>query len=276
MRILIDEIMRYIVILNYSVYLAEISKYERIEKLHDIERSSFFKIMNAYQPASYLKLRRHREPYNKDENNAIKRLQELNLVEVRDKKKSFMGREIFYVLTTCGLFYIFSNLLSYPPQLLTKYQHNIILSTLLSPYFEVDTIERSTARFYSVITQYLQECCSTTLHRIETIRKFNTTPSNTNVKDEERHAQILESDLQWHAKVIAFELGVMYSQSNILVTVNSDDVANDSARVAMYELETTMKTILSKDKKFIHLLEVVHADFGHGYEELMELKEKQY
>ena len=42
------------------------------------------------------------------------------------------------------------------------------------------------------------------------------------------------------------------------------------------ELETTMKTILSKDKKFIHLLEVVHADFGHGYEELMELKEKQY
>ncbi|MFY9797958.1 MAG: hypothetical protein WAJ93_19890 [Candidatus Nitrosopolaris sp.] len=268
--------MRYIVILNYSGYLAEISKYERVEKLNEIERSAFFKIMNAYQPVSYLKLRRHREPYNKDEYNAIKRLQELNLVKVRNKKKTFMGRDISYVLTTYGLFYIFSNLVSYPPQLLTKYQYNIILNTLLSPYFEVDTMERSTARFYSVITQYLQECCRTTLHRIDTIGKYETVTGNNDIKDGERLAKILESDLQWHAKLAAFKLGIMYNQSNILVTVNSDDIANDSARVAMYELETTMKTILSKDKKFIHLLKMVHADFGHGFEELMEMKDKQY
>jgi len=94
--------------LNYSRYLAEISTYEGVEKLREIERSSFFKIMNAYRPASYLRLRRHREPYNKDEQDAIMRLREFNLVEeVRDKRKSFLGREIFYVLTTSGLFYIF-------------------------------------------------------------------------------------------------------------------------------------------------------------------------
>lgn len=259
--------------MNYSAYLAEISKYERPEKLHEIERSSFFKIMNSYRPASYLKLRRHREPYSKDEHNAIKRLQEYDLVAVQDKRKSFIGREIIYVLTTYGLFYIFSNLLSYPPQLLTKYQHNIILDTLLFPYFEVDTIERSTARLYSVVTQYLQDCCRTTLHRIDTIKKFSTTPNNINVKDGERHEKILESDLQWHAKVLAFKLGVMYSESNILVMVNSDDVAIDSARVAMYELESTMKTILSRDKKFIQLLKVVQTDFGNGYKELIELKD---
>ncbi|MFZ0513261.1 MAG: hypothetical protein WAM14_16750 [Candidatus Nitrosopolaris sp.] len=262
--------------MNYSGYLAEISKYERLEKLGEIERSSFFKIMNAYHPASYLKLRRHREPYNKDEHNAIKRLQEYNLVEVQDKRKSFLGSETFYVLTTYGLFYIFSNLLSYPPQLLTRYQRNIVLNTLLFQYFEVDTIERSTARFYSVITQYLQECCRTTLHRINTIKKSTAAPpTNMNVKDGERHAKILESDLQWHAKVIAFKLGVMYSESNILVMVNSDDVVNDSATVAMYDLESTMKTILSKDKRFMQLLKVVQGDFGYGYKELVELKEEQ-
>jgi hypothetical protein len=260
--------MRYIVILNLSGYLAEISKYVRVDKLNEIERSTFFKIMNTYQPATYLKLRRHREPYNKDEYDAIKRLQELNLVEVRNKKKSFMGKEIFYVLTSYGLFYIFSNLVSYPPQLLTKYQHNIILNTLLCPYFEVETIEHSTARFYSVITRYLQECCRTTLHRIDT----HTATSNL-TKDEARLAKILESDLQWHAKVAAFKLAVMYSQSNILMMVNSEDIVNDSARVAMYELETTMKANLSKDKKFIHLLKEVHADFGHGFEELSDVKD---
>jgi len=96
-----------------------------------------------------------------------------------------------------------------------------------------------------------------------------------NVKngDRERHAKILESDLQLNAKLIAFRLGVMYSESNILVMVNSDDVADDSARVAMYELESTMKTILSKDKKFMQLLKVVQVDFECAFKEFMELKE---
>ncbi len=260
--------------MNYSVYLAEISKYKRLEKLEEIERSSFLKIMNSYRPPSYLKLRRHRESYSKDEYDAMKRLQERNLIEVQDKRKSFMGREIVFVLTTFGLFYIFSNLMSYPPQLLTKYQHNVILNTLLFPYFEVDTIERSTARLYSVVTQYLQDCCRTTLHRIDISKKSATPSIISNIRDQERHSKISESDLQWHAKVLAFKLGIMYSESSILVMVNSVDVANDSARVAMYELESTMKTILSKDKKFVQLLKVVQADFGNGYKELMELNDR--
>ena len=263
--------------MNYSGYLAEISTYKTVEKLREIERSCLFKIMNAYQPASYLRFRRHREPYNKDEKDAINRLREFNLVEeVQDKRKSFLGREILYVLTAYGLFYIFSNQLSYPPQLLARYQHNIILNTLLIPYFEVNTIERSTARFYSAITQYLRECCGATLHRIDTIKKFTTAnPTNMNLNDEdlERHAKILESDLQSHVKVIAFKLAIMYSESNILEVVNSDVAADDNARVAMYELESTMKRILSKDKKFMQLLKVVQVDFEYGYNELKKLKE---
>ena len=41
------------------------------------------------------------------------------------------------------------------------------------------------------------------------------------------------------------------------------------------DLESTMKTILSKDKRFMQLLKVVHGDFGYGCKELVELKEEQ-
>jgi hypothetical protein len=99
------------------------------------------------------------------------------------------------------------HILNYPPQLLTRYQHDIILKTLLFQYFEVETIEGSTACFYSVITRYLQECCRMTLQRGDVVKKSTTgTPIPMNVKEAERHTKILQSDLQWHAKVIAFKL----------------------------------------------------------------------
>ena len=82
--------------MDYSGYLAEISTYKTVEKLREIETSCLLKIMNAYQPASYLRFRRHREPCNKAEKESINRLREVNLVEeVQDKRKSFLGREYY-------------------------------------------------------------------------------------------------------------------------------------------------------------------------------------
>src|SRR5207248_3108907 len=105
--------------------------------------------------------------------------------------------------------------------------------------------------------------------RIDVVKKSTKgTSIPMNVKD----TKILESDLRWHAKVIAFKLAIMYSESSILQMANPDDVANDSATVTMYELESTMKTILSKDNKFMQLLEIVYTDFGDGYKVLMKGK----
>jgi hypothetical protein len=36
-----------------------------------------------------------------------------------------------------------------------------------------------------------------------------------------------------------------------------------------------MKTLLSKDNKFMELLQLVEKEFGDGYKEFMELKKKQ-
>jgi hypothetical protein len=263
--------------LNYSTYLEETLSYQRIERLQDIERSTFFKIMNATQPAFYLRLRRSRGTFTKDELDAIYRLKELKLIEEgQDKKRSFLGKDIFYELTTSGLFYIFTNQLSYPPSLLARYNQNVILDTLLFPYFELESIERATSGFYHVITQYLHDCCITTSQRIDSVKKAGAVTSNAHLKNgNERHIKLLESDLQWQAKLMGFKLGLTYAESNILLMANSEEGATDNSRVALYELESKMKLSLSKDKRFMQFLEMVHSDFNCGYKELTELQKKE-
>jgi hypothetical protein len=111
----------------------------------------------------------------------------------------------------------------------------------------------------------------TTLGRIDTIKKSTTAnPPEMDPGDQKRHVELLESDLRLHAKVIAFKLGVAHSESTILAMANSDGAANDSSRVALYDLESSMKTVLSKDKKFMQLLKAVQVDFANGYKELVE------
>jgi hypothetical protein len=46
--------MQYAAILDYSRYLEEISAYKRVGELRDMERSAFFKVMNAFSHLSIL------------------------------------------------------------------------------------------------------------------------------------------------------------------------------------------------------------------------------
>ena len=153
---------------------------------------------------------------------------------------------------------------SYPPELLIKYKDNIMLKTLLYPYFEEETIKHCTARFYSAITQYLRECCQTTLHALEN------TKSTSNIEDRGMQAKQLEFDLEWHIKALGFKLVVMYNESNMLIT--NPDLSNDNARIALYEVENEMKTLLSKDDKFMGLTLALKKEFEDGYKELVDLK----
>jgi hypothetical protein len=244
---------------NYSTFVSAIFDYKRIE-LTGSEKSSLLKIMSGHSSAfkitSYIKSRRQPTIY-KNEYAAIGRLQELNLIEEQGR---FLRGAIYYKLTTFGLFYIFSRMSSYPPKLLTRYQDNILLKTLLYPYFEIYTIKSCTARLYSVLIQYLRECCETTLCRLEEIK--------TAIKsgDQERHVKGLQSDLEWHVRILGFKLAIMYNESNILGS--NPDVANDNTKVAFYELESTMKMLLSKDNRFINLLNSIEKEFLEGYKEL--------
>jgi hypothetical protein len=156
---------------------------------------------------------------------------------------------------------------TYSPKLLVKYQDNILLKTLLYPYFEIDTIKSSTARLYSAITHYLRTCCETTLYSLNIIK------STTRTEDWDRYTKGLESELGWHAKTMGFKMAIMYNESNILGT--NPDIDNDDAKLAFYELESAMKTTLSKDDRFMHLLDIVQKEFGEGYKELMDLRRQR-
>jgi hypothetical protein len=255
---------------DYSAYFSAIAKYQRV-KLGETERSSLLRIINAPEStskiASYFKLKRRQAArFNDDHYASIKILQNIDLIEDAQEEK-FLRGATYYRLTTWGLFYTLSNMVNYPPQLFMKYQNNVILKTLLYPYFEADTIENCTSRLYSVLTQYLHEACNITLDKLEAIK------SMTDTKDKERHIKGLQFDLESHAKVLGFKLAVMYNESNILTT--NPDVMDDNAKVALYELESSMKIRLSRDNRFMQFLQVVQKDCQDGYKELTRLKERE-
>ncbi|HZA07534.1 MAG TPA: hypothetical protein VE619_07515, partial [Nitrososphaeraceae archaeon] len=116
------------------------------------------------------------------------------------------------------------------------------------------------------ITHYLKICCETTLNTLNIIKGSKT-------EDRDRYTRGLESELEWRAKILGFKIAIMYNESSILGT--NPDIDNDNAKVAFYELESAMKATLSKDDKFMHLLDIVQKEFGEGYKELIDLRRRR-
>jgi hypothetical protein len=52
----------------------------------------------------------------------------------------------------------------------------------------------------------------------------------------------------------------MYSESNLL-SVSSALVESDTARVTLYELESSMKGLIANDQRFMHLLGKTKMEF---------------
>lgn len=255
---------------DYSSYFSAIAKYQRV-KLEEPERLAFLKIINAPESvskiASYFKLKRKQTARYYDQYASLKILQDINLIDQVQESSSFLYGATRCNLTTWGLFYAFSNMANYPPKLFMQYQNNVILKTLLYPYFGVDTIKNCTSRLYSVITQYLCECCNMTFDKLDSIRSMSDT------KDKGRYIKGLEFDLESHAKILGFKIALMYNESNLLTT--NPDVINDNAKVALYELECSMKLLLSHDTRFMQFLQLIQKECEEGYMELTRLKNRK-
>ncbi|MDP9197339.1 MAG: hypothetical protein M3O24_02105 [Thermoproteota archaeon] len=248
--------------MDYNDYVAALSKYKKVEATEQ-EKALLFKIMNdldiSSQLGSYLKFR--------DKNHSVEiqslaaRLVAQGLLE---EKKGMLLRGLRrYKLTSAGIFYVLSETRSYSPILLKKYKDDPVLLTLLYPYFEDDTINSTTARLYSVITQYLLQCCKTTSYWLEDL----------NPKNAEHTREIttgLALELEWNAKALGFKIAIMYIESNILST-NLKSESGD-ASVAYYELERKMKEALPRDRKFMGLLNKVNKEFSDGYTELTDMR----
>ena len=247
--------------MDYSNYITILYDYERKE-VGTEEKSILFKVVNSVdfsaQIGSYLKLR---DKTQIGDASSLSRLMGLNLLT--EKKGLMLRGTRKYQLTSTGLFYILSETRSYPPSLLKKYSNDPILLTLLYQYFEVDTIASSTARFYSVITQYLKQCCRITLNWLEDTQNSNEERKNEMMKH-------LLFELELNAKLLALRVTVMYSDS-IILSLTPKSTTGDS-ETAYYELESNMKELLRKDNNFVELLHRTNADFKGGYKEFTDSK----
>jgi len=77
--------------------------------------------------------------------------------------------------------------------------------------------------------------------------------------------------LMWLAKILVLKLAMMYIEANILRLI--ENMTNDNAKVAIYELENDMKTLLSKDSKFKTTLDSTHEELIEGYREISKRSE---
>jgi hypothetical protein len=242
--------------MDYSNYLKTLYDYEK-KQVGTEEKSMLLKVINnvdfSAQIGSYLKLR---DKNQLGDTSTVSRL--LGLKLLTEKKGLILRGMRKYQLTSTGLFYVLTETVSYPPSLLKKYSDDPILKTLLFQYFEVDTIASSTARFYSIITQYLKQCCRTTLNWLE-----DTQNSDEDHKNKMMNFLLLE--LALNAKLLALRIIIMYSDSTILSLTPRSKTGDPD--VAYYELESNMKEILAKDSKFIEHLHRTNADFKSGYKE---------
>jgi hypothetical protein len=242
--------------MDYSNYFATLYDYEKKEVGVE-EKSILFKVINnvdfSAQIGSYLKIR---DKNQIGDTSAMSRLLGLKLLS--EKKGLILRGMRKYQLTSTGLFYVLSETRNYPPSLLRKYGNDPILLALLYQYFEVDTIASSTARFYSLITQYLKQCCRITLNWLEDTR-------NSQEEHKNKMMNHLLFELEIHAKLLAYRIIIMYSDSNILSFTPKSKTGDSD--MAYYELESSMKEILAKDEKFIELLHKTNSDFKSGYKE---------
>jgi hypothetical protein len=129
-----------------------------------------------------------------------------------------------------------------------------MLKALLFQYLRPNTIRQSTGRFYAIITQYLNDCCRITSSGLSKFKLLN------NI---EIGLVQLDYDLRREAKVLGTKLTIMYNESNLLA--GNPDITDENKRLLLYEQESTMKTILSKDDRFLEFLDSIYREFSETF-----------
>jgi hypothetical protein len=55
----------------------------------------------------------------------------------------------------------------------------------------------------------------------------------------------------------------MYNESNLLA--GNQDITDENKRLLLYEQESTMKTILSNDDRFLEFLDSIYREFSETF-----------
>lgn len=250
--------------MDYKLYVTQVLDYNPSSISGD-DMAFMVRLINSGSSpkiSSYFRFR-SQSAASKYEQSTARRLQEMKLIQSIEGK--FLSGSINYRLTEKGIFYALSKLEEYPPALLIRYSECTVLQTLLYQFFGVQTIKRCTASLYAEITRYLKACSTRTISSLELIK---------NSRSEDylnEHIRELELDLMWLAKILVLKFAMMYSEANILRSTSG--MTKDNAKVALYELENDMKSLLSKDSRFKAFLNLTYGELVEGYEEIRKRSE---
>jgi hypothetical protein len=340
--------------INYEEYLSEISEFQdRNYKLGPTASGillsfAVHRYLSTYQIFSSLRGKSGEMAY-KNVHKIVKHLHSLKLIEIVGKKeRESIHNPKYYRLTTGGIFSLINNYLGHTPQIIKKmirnYNENILFRTLLTPYFEEQSLSHLDSRtIFQQIQEYLYKCCNFTDPCIDLIEKNDEfeyflnwdtpeTPSiqylndhlNLNLTEKIRVEKIdvnetikisdetksifITLNEKKDAAILStedgkrYELGVELDNKNnlsIRLTIYREVALRDLARHINYNLltlifsinlsitekdlledlskvrdetKTTSFNVLSKDRKFVSLLERTKNLFDERYQEFIQLK----
>lgn len=249
--------------MNYSELITELKNYKKYN-LTDEEKSFIYKLITGHERTfnikSYLRIK-NQETNSRSINERALNLEKYNFIE--NTKGKFLTKSTNYKITSYGIFYILTNISNYPPQFLSRYSENIILQSLLFQYFDTGTINSCTSEFYSIVTHYLKQCTNLLSNLFGELHG----QENNKEDKEKKIVKKIEKELTFYAKYLVFRIVLTYSDSNLL---EFDRSVTDDTKVIIYEMENKMKLLLSRDSKFIRLLEIVNKEFNEGCKEILE------
>ena len=166
-------------------------------------------------------------------------------------------------LTSIGLIHIFNDKYTYSPDFLLKYPNDIFLQKVLFNNFQANTIKVATAKFFSVITDYL----TTTSNYVINLSLEMDKPLNEDTKNE------IEHKIKIFSLILGFKIAILFNENNIISS--NLELNNDKVIFAIHQVETLMKKNLSKDSKFLNLLSAVSNEFSSGYDDFTSFKSRQ-
>jgi hypothetical protein len=163
-----------------------------------------------------------------------------------------------YRITSKGLIHIFGGNYIYSPEFLLIYENDIILQKILYQFFLPNTIKSSTARFFSIVTEYLSAVS-------KYLQNFSNDIENSTTLEKITHE--IEFNLRILSYLLGYKVAVMFNDSSIFSS--TQHVKDEKTMLVIYELENNMKKTLSKDNKFKNFLGMVNDEFSNGYKEIM-------
>jgi hypothetical protein len=162
-----------------------------------------------------------------------------------------------YKLTNMGLLNIFKAKLIYSP---VRYHNEIVLRDSLYNYFELNTIRSSSAKFFVLISEYLYNISSYLLGYLHTAAR----PLTSEIQKE------IEDNLNLITLDLGFKVAIQFKESNLISATFENN--SDKAILAMYEMEASMKRILSRDQKLLSLVSNVFDELSLAREEFLNLR----